>query len=79
MNTANRFQILQIELCLQGSESILVKKMAISLDQLQELIETFEDSAQYLCDEHILSGEIVWACAGALSEAKLYEMRGEIG
>tara|TARA_Y100000310_G_C20562196_1_gene753613 strand:+ start:399 stop:596 length:198 start_codon:yes stop_codon:yes gene_type:complete len=63
----------------QGSESILVKAMVISGDQLQDLIETFEDSAQYVCDQHMLSGELVWACAGALSEAKLCEIRGELG
>ena len=53
--------------------------MVISGDQLQDLIETFEDSAQYVCDQHMLSGELVWACVGALSEAKLCEIRGELG
>ena len=56
-----------------------MKAMVISGDQLQDLIETFEDSAQYVCDQHMLSGELVWACAGALSEAKLCEIRGELG
>lgn len=51
--------------------------MVITVDQLQDLIEAFEDTAQHICDEHTISGEMVWACASALSEAKLCEIRGE--
>jgi hypothetical protein len=52
--------------------------MVITSDQLQDLVDAFEDTAQFVCDEHKLSGELVWSCAEALSLAKVCQLRGEI-
>lgn len=52
--------------------------MEIQAETLQDLIECFEDTAQKICDEHMLSGELVWSCAGALADAKLLEIQGHI-
>ena len=37
-----------------------------------------EDTLQYFCDEHMVSGELSWVMIQALAEAKLAEMRGEL-
>tara|TARA_Y100000004_G_scaffold176764_1_gene217620 strand:- start:2184 stop:2351 length:168 start_codon:yes stop_codon:yes gene_type:complete len=52
--------------------------MQISRDQLQDLTEAFEDTAAHVADQHKLSGECVWTCAGCLSHAKVAEIRGEV-
>ena len=39
--------------------------------QLLELKDIIEDSIEYFCDEHMVSGEIAWEMVGALSDAKL--------
>ncbi len=64
---------------LGGSESISDKAMVISHEQFQDVVETLEDFAEYLCDKHTLSGELLWTCTNAYSEARLCEIRGELG
>ena len=39
--------------------------------QLLELKDIIEDSIEYFCDEHMVSGEIAWEMVGTLSDAKL--------
>ena len=39
--------------------------------QAIEVLETIEDSVEYICQEHILSGEKVWTMIAALAAAKL--------
>ncbi len=47
--------------------------------QLIELKELLEDTIEYYCDEHMVSGETAWNMVGALSDAKLnVEFKHEI-
>jgi len=38
-----------------------------------EIMLVLEDTVEYLCREHMLSGEKVWVMVGALADAKLKE------
>ena len=40
-------------------------------DQLIELKEILEDTIEYFCDEHMVSGEIAWTMVASLADAKL--------
>ena len=52
--------------------------MNISRDQLDTLTGLLEDTVEYFCDEHRLSGELAWTIAECLATAKLAELRGEL-
>tara|TARA_Y100000389_G_scaffold129395_1_gene126875 strand:+ start:750 stop:908 length:159 start_codon:yes stop_codon:yes gene_type:complete len=39
--------------------------------QAIEVMETVEDSVEYICNEYQLSGEKVWTMIAALADAKL--------
>jgi|TARA_B100000965_G_scaffold33217_1_gene24557 hypothetical protein len=39
--------------------------------QLVELMEIMEDTVEYFCDQHIISGETVWTMVASLAQAKL--------
>ena len=41
--------------------------------QAIEVMETIEDSVEYLCNDYQLSGEKVWTMIAALADAKLNE------
>jgi len=47
--------------------------------QLQELTELFEDTAEYYCDQNVMSGQKLWSVLECLASAKLAELNGEIG
>ena len=57
--------------------TILQHKMSATPQQLREeainILETIEDTVEYLCDENLLSGEKVWVMIHALSESKMEE------
>ena len=40
-------------------------------DQLMHLAALLEDTIEYYCDEHMVSGEIAWTMVAALADAKL--------
>ena len=40
-------------------------------DQLMHMKALLEDSVEYYCDEHMVSGEIAWQMVAALADAKL--------
>ena len=40
-------------------------------EQLMHLAALMEDSIEYYCDEHMVSGEIAWTMVAALADAKL--------
>ena len=42
-----------------------------------ELRELIEDSLEYFCDQHMISGELAWIIVETLAEAKLSQMKGE--
>ena len=50
--------------------------MNISREQLNELTEVIEDTIEYACDHHQLSGEMVWKVVECLAVAKQAEMAG---
>ena len=41
------------------------------IDQLLHLQALLEDTIEYYCDEHMVSGEIAWTMVASLAEAKL--------
>ena len=50
--------------------------MEISRPQLSEITEVIEDTVQYFCDQHTLSGELGWTIVETLATSKLAELRG---
>ena len=52
--------------------------MEISPDQLQELTSVIEDTVEYACDQHTMSGELAWTVVYCLANAKLAELEGVI-
>ena len=41
------------------------------IEQLMHLQALMEDTIEYYCDEHMVSGEIAWQMVAALATAKL--------
>ena len=39
--------------------------------QLIDLKEILEDTIEYYCDQHMVSGEIAWTMVASLADAKL--------
>jgi|TARA_B100001079_G_C15965499_1_gene321135 hypothetical protein len=41
------------------------------IDQLLHLQALLEDTIEYYCDEHVVSGQTAWTMVASLAEAKL--------
>lgn len=41
------------------------------IDQLLHLQALLEDTIEYYCDEHLVSGQTAWTMVASLAEAKL--------
>jgi len=52
--------------------------MNLSREKLNEVTQTAEDLARYVCDRHQLSGELFWTVMSCLSEAKTAQLQGVI-
>lgn len=52
--------------------------MHITRDQLKELTDLIEDTAEHYCSLEIVSGETFWTCVESLATAKLAELHGEL-
>ena len=52
--------------------------MKISREQSTEIQEVIEDTVQYFCDQHVVSGELAWILVECLATAKLAELKGEL-
>lgn len=52
--------------------------MELSRPHLDELTEVIEDTVEYACDLHQLSGELVWTVVQCLATAKLAELNNEL-
>ena len=52
--------------------------MEMTREDLKELTELFEDTAEYYCDDRIISGQKLWTVLECLATAKLAELNGEI-
>ena len=61
-----------------GPDVHIPQNMEISRELLQELTEVIEDTIEYACDQHCLSGEKVWAIVECLAIAKQAELQGEL-
>jgi len=59
-----------------GPDVYISNQMQISREQLQELTEVIEDTIEYACDHHQLSGEMVWKLVECLAVAKQAEFAG---
>ena len=45
---------------------------------LDEITEVIEDTVEYACDQHTLSGELVWTVVLCLATSKLEELKGNV-
>ena len=45
----------------------------VSREVSNELIELIEDTVEYFCDEHKMSGEVVYTMVQCIAEAKVRE------
>ena len=52
--------------------------MEISRELSQEIQEIIEDTVQYFCDQHVVSGELAWILVECQAATKLAELRGEL-
>ena len=52
--------------------------MEISRPLLKEITEVIEDTVEYACDHHQISGELLWTVVQCLSTAKIAELQGEL-
>lgn len=50
--------------------------MDITREELNELNGLIEDAVSHICDEHRLSGQLVWTCVEVYATAKLAELEG---
>ena len=41
------------------------------IEQLMHLQALMEDTIEYYCDEHMVSGEVAWTMVASLADAKL--------
>ena len=55
-----------------------MSKYTLDAETHQELVELFEDSIQYFCDDHMISGELAWIVLECLAKAKQKELQGEL-
>jgi len=53
-------------------------QMDISREQLAELTSVIEDTVEYACDQHTISGELAWTVIECLATAKIAELKGEL-
>ena len=61
-----------------GPDVHIPQIMEISRELLQEITEVIEDTVEYACDQHCLSGEKVWAIVECLAIAKQAELQGHL-
>ena len=52
--------------------------MDLTRTQLQEITALFEDTAEFYCDDNLISGQKLWTVLECLATAKLAELNGEI-
>ena len=52
--------------------------MQITQDQLDEITELLEDTAEFYCDDKLVSGQKLWTVLECLATAKLAELNGEL-
>ena len=50
--------------------------MQISREAHDELKEVIEDTVEYACDKHRISGELAWTIVECLAAAKVAQIQG---
>ena len=45
--------------------------------QLIEMMEVMEDTVEYFCDQHMVSGETAWTMVASLADAKIAQFDHE--
>jgi hypothetical protein len=50
----------------------------LDIDKHSQLRELIEDTVEYWCDEHMISGELAYIVVETIAEAKLMQFRGLI-
>lgn len=53
--------------------------MEMTREQLADITALFEDTAEYYCDDNIISGQKFWTVLECMATAKLAELNGELG
>ena len=53
--------------------------METTREDLKEITALFEDTAEYYCDDNLISGQKLWTVLECLASAKLAELNGELG
>ncbi len=51
--------------------------MEMTRTQLEEITALFEDTAEFYCDDNLISGQKLWTVLECLATAKLAELNGE--
>ena len=52
--------------------------ITVNRELAAEIKEVIEDTVGYLCDENMLSGEIVWTMLECLAQAKVAELEDDL-
>ena len=55
-----------------------MSKYTLDRETHTELRELLEDSIEYFCDQHMISGELAWLVTETLATAKLEQFKGNI-
>jgi hypothetical protein len=68
-----------VKRCPKGPKQIIfLNRMQLDREVLNELTEVIEDTIEYACDHHQLSGEMVWKVVECLAIAKQAEFEGKL-
>ena len=51
--------------------------MEMTRTQLDDITALFEDTAEFYCDDNLISGQKLWTVLECLATAKLAELNGE--
>jgi len=55
-----------------------MQRMQLDRELLNEITEVIEDTIEYACDQHQLSGEMVWKLVECLAVVKQAELEGKL-
>lgn len=55
-----------------------MSKFTLDTEAHQELTELLEDTIEYWCNEHMISGELAWTVAWCLATAKVEMFKGNV-
>jgi len=50
----------------------------MELETHKELTELLEDSLEFFCDQHMVSGELAWLITQCYATAKVEQLRGNV-